>query len=78
MNWRISLSPTVKKESQSGNGLSNWMCGTELADEYYAGRTLQSCNPDQTDWLNDLQLDLRAASAYRKTVHCVVANTDTW
>lgn len=54
------------------------MYGTELEEEFHAGRTLQSCHPGESDWLSDLQLDLRAASARRKTVHCVVANTDTW
>lgn len=54
------------------------MYGTDLEDEYQAGRTVQSCDPSRSDWLSNLQLDLRAASARRKTVHCIVANTDTW
>ena len=54
------------------------MYGTDLETEYQAGRTLQSCDPSQGDWLSNLQLDLRAASARRKTVHCIVANTETW
>lgn len=60
------------------HSLSDWMYGTDLEDEYQAGRTLQSCDPSQSDWLSNLKLDLRAASARRKTVHCIVANTDTW
>lgn len=72
----LSSSSTVKTDGATR--LSNWMYGTELEEEFHAGRTLQSCHPGESDWLSDLQLDLRAASARRKTVHCVVANTDTW
>lgn len=70
------MSKVPIKESRH---LSYWTYGTELSSEYEAGKTLQSCDPSQAkDWLSNLQLDLRAASAYRKTVHCIVANTETW
>jgi hypothetical protein len=76
-SFDISLSVCAKMPIND-QSLSDWMYGTDLEDEYQAGRTLQSCDPSQSDWLSNLKLDLRAASARRKTVHCIVANTDTW
>lgn len=73
-----SVSAKIPVNEQTCPPSWNWMYGTELQDEYQAGKTLQSCNPSQKDWLSNLQLDLRAASARRKSVHCIVANTDTW
>ncbi|XP_057365857.1 uncharacterized protein LOC130686728 [Daphnia carinata] len=73
-----SVSAKIPVNEQTRPPSWNWMYGTELQDEYQAGKTLQSCDPSQKDWLSNLQLDLRAASARRKSVHCIVANTDTW
>lgn len=69
---------SAKVNAMDESNFSNWSYGTSLESEYKAGRALQSCDPSQSDWLSNLQLDLRAASARRKTVHCIVANTETW
>jgi len=71
-------SATVTLESSRASYLSQWTYGSQLNDEYQAGRVIQSCDPSSCDWLKDLQLDLRAAVSHMKTASCIVANTDTW
>lgn len=68
----------VKLEDGRASYLSQWVYGSGYSDRYQAGRIIQSCHPTSSDWLKDLQLDLRAAVTTLKTASCIVADTETW